>query len=435
MSDRLDRREAEALLKGLVTLAKAQSLYPAGHAAIQRAQENLDRVLRPIFTAPEPVLLGVADGYLVAGGVAFQQENPLAGDLKARLGGRGIEGALLEPAVTAEEVARFCSWLRESGDSEWTGRHISLTSKDGAWQRGIRLRGEAMGALEDAAREVQEGRIPDPTKARECVAALGQLLEESPTIAQGLVLIKDYDRYTFSHSVNVCLLTLALGQHLGLARDELDALGVGGLFHDIGKTRTPVEIIRKPGRLTDMEFALIRWHPVHGREILAQMPTIQAPVPQLVFEHHMRYDGGGYPVRTKGALHPLSQIVTASDIFDAMTSHRSYSLPRPLPEAMRVIAGAKGAELAPHISEAFVRIMGMIPVGTLVRLTTGEVGMIARLEKGEPVEAQIISGKDGKELTEGEGTARRIGAAEIVGWVNPLVRRVDAARMLQAAAR
>ncbi|MBI5445555.1 MAG: HD domain-containing protein [Deltaproteobacteria bacterium] len=435
MNARLSRADAEALLKAVVSLLKVQGLYPAGHGAIRAAQDATERALGQVFSVREPVLLGIADGYLVAGDVTFLQESALAEDLKGRFAAKGIHGALFAPQLCAAEVACFCEWLRSVPGEEWSGLHISLTTKDpSGWERGVQLRGDAIGALEDAAREIDEGRVPDPTHARQCVAAFDDLLQESPTLAQGLVLIKDYDRYTFSHSVNVCVLTLALGQHLGLARDELEALGIGGLFHDIGKTRTPVEIIRKPGRLTEAEFALIRWHPVHGREILGHMPTIQDPVPQLVFEHHMRYDGGGYPVRSEDRLHPLSQIITASDIFDAMTTHRSYSPPRALPEAMRVIAAAQGAELAPHISEAFVAVMGMVPAGTLVRLSTGEVGVISRLEGGEPVEAQIVSGSDGKDFLAEERPLRRIRREEIAAWINPLVRRVDPAQVLRALA-
>jgi putative nucleotidyltransferase with HDIG domain len=435
MKARLNRREAESLLKAFSSLVKVQGLYPPGHVTVQAAEEGLERLLRTLFSVPEPIVVGAADGYMIAGEVAFFEESSHARELNQRFASRGIEGAQLNPGVRAAEMARFCEWLRKPAAANWSGTHITLTSKEkGEWERGLELRGAALDALDDAAREVREGRVPNPAKAKECVHAFGELLEESPTIAHGLVLIKDYDQYTFHHSVNVCMLTLALGQSLDVTKDELEAVGVGGLFHDIGKTRTPVEVIRKPGKLTQEEFALIRWHPVHSREILAQMPTIDAPVPQIVFEHHMRFDGGGYPNRSDGALHPLSPIITAADMFDAMTSHRSYSLPWPLPEAIKVIERASGLQLPPHVSDAFVRLMGRVPVGTFVRLSTGEVGVVSQLEGGEPAKVQLISAPDGKEYPNGEWPTRTVASGEVVAWVDHLVHRVDAVRVLRGAA-
>ncbi len=430
MKARLTRGAAENLLKAIFGLLKAQGLYPPGHAMVQTAREGLDILLREVFATPAPVLLGVADGYLVVGDVPFLLGSPQAHELTSRFEARRIEGVLLQPGLEVAEAARFCDWLRGGSPTPWSGEEISITRlsrERGAWRRALHLRGAAMEVLEEATREIEEGRVPNPAAARDCVQAFAELLQETPLVLPGLILIKDYDRYTFCHSVNVCVLALALGQQLGMSKAELDHLGLGGLFHDLGKTATPVDVIRKPASLSEDEFAIIRRHPVDGSELLGRMSTIGEPVPRLVLEHHMHYDGGGYPQRAGSPLHPLSQVVAASDIFDAMTSHRPYSPPRPLPEAMDILVRLRGKHLSPAVVDAFVRQVGMVPVGSGVRLRSGEVAVVTRVEGGEAVEVQLVAGRDGREFGEAERILRGVKPADIAAPVNPLRRPVDPA--------
>lgn len=438
MTQRLTRPDAEALLKALYALFKARALYPAGHGAVHKAAEQLDRLLRQAFSTPAPLLLGLADGYLVAEGVAFLGDNLQARQIAQRFESRGLEGVLIHPGANGADLARFLEWLRSGEAREWEDPCITLTrlNREGeAWSRGRRLHHDAVEALEGACREVERGRIPDPTEAQQCVAGFARLLDENPTIVRGLALLKDYDRYTFFHSVNVCVLALGVGRELALTPPDLERVGIGGLFHDIGKTRTPVEVIRKPGGLSTNEMSLVRWHPVYGRDILEPMAGLPADVPRLVYEHHMRFDGGGYPTRLGDEpLHPLSQIVTISDVYDAMTTHRPYSAPLPLPAAVEVLNSSSGSLLAPAVLQAFLSMMGPIPVGSLVRLTTGEVGVVTRVgAQGAVSEVRMTSTSEGTLLAEAERSSRSVVPGDVAGWVSTFHPRVDLFQAVSSA--
>lgn len=434
MSRRLSSDAAEGLLVAVGTLLKAQGLYPVGHASVQRAEQGLGRVLRRLLADGDPLLFGRAHGYLVVGDVPFLRGSRHAADLLARLERRGVEGVVLAADARGSDVALLCRWLREEGEEAWDHPRIRLTrlaTHEGAWPRARRVYRTAVEAVEEAYRESQEGRIPDANRARTCVEAFSELIADSPEILPGLVLIKDYDRYTFHHSVNVCLLSLGLARSLGLSAAEQECAGVGALLHDIGKTRTPAEIVRKPGPLSGNEWSLMWQHPEHGRDILREMGNLPPPTAQVVFEHHMRHDGGGYPKRPAGSrTHPLSPLVTVADVYDAMTTHRSYSLPKPLPEAVQTMAQLRGSHFAPAALDAFLALMGRIPVGSVVRLVTGEVAVVSgRGEGGGEMRVRPVLRPDGRSGSRADGD-RDVFPDQVVHWVDPLAHGIDPARIL-----
>jgi HD-GYP domain-containing protein (c-di-GMP phosphodiesterase class II) len=210
--------------------------------------------------------------------------------------------------------------------------------------------------------------------------------------------------------------------------------GLAGLFHDIGKTRTPLGIIRKPGQLTPEEWLLVRAHPVHSKDIVNRMDAIPSPVPSMVYEHHMRPDGGGYPSRTHGkTLHPLSPLITVSDVYDAITSHRPYNSPLPLPAAIESMLGMRGIQFPPQVLDAFVAMMGVIPVGSVVRLVSGDVAVVSKLGPGgEIAEGILVAGPDGKEIPGEMWVVRSLRPSDVAGGVSPLSRRIDPVRVLQS---
>ncbi len=424
----LGPERAEGLLRALVGLGKAQALYPPGHGAVDRALETLEQALGGVFSGGRPLVIGRTDSYLVVGDVPFVPEAPPASDMDRWLRSRDVEGVEVLPGARPRELLRFLAWLVRGETRPWEGRKVRVThiSEHGTWERGLRTYGHAMEALEQAFREAQEGRIPDPTRACQTVQSFIGLLGENPLVVRGLALIKSYDRYTFHHSVNVSLLALALGQQLGLDPEALEVLGVGGLFHDIGKTRTPAQIIRKPGRLTSREWELVGRHPELGREILLDMPGVPAGADRIAYEHHMRHDGAGYPGRPAGyRTTRLSPLITVVDAFDAMTTHRSYSGPLPLPDAIDAVLRQSGTAFEPRAVEAFVAAMGRIPVGSAVRLATGEVAVVTRLDsEGRPVEVRVAVDPAGRALPAEERPCRRISPHDILRWVDPLVHGI-----------
>ena len=439
MSGQLQRKDAESFVRGLTSLEKVASLYPQGHAAVDRAVQEMARALQRALSAPGPLLVGNADGYLVVGGVPFLDQSPFAQTLLGWLAQKEVEGVVFGEATRPEDASRFCQWLRSASSEPWPGGPITLTrlQRDGAlWEKAIGTYRKALNALEDAYQESEEGRIPDPERARDCVGSFSELLDESPAILRCLTLIKDYDRYTLHHSVNVCLHALGLGRHLGLGPSELECLAVGALFHDIGKTRTPPELVRKPTSLSHSEWGVIWRHPEQGRDILGEMKGLPQLTLRLVYEHHMRYDGGGYPTRTADyAPCSLSALVTVADVYDAMTTHRPYSAPLSLPEAVRTITRMRGSHLAPGALDAFLTVVGRTPVGSVVRLATGEVAVVSRLDEGGDVtEVRVVVDASGGRDRSGACSAREVAPAEVIGAADPLAHGIDPVEILRSVA-
>lgn len=206
-------------------------------------------------------------------------------------------------------------------------------------------------------------------------------ISDNEAFVFGLTNIKNHDEYTLNHSVNVCLLSIALGRRLGLTRAELVDLGIAAFFHDLGKTETPLEILNKPAKLSDEERVVMEMHPCQGAEKLVHLREFKRlPIRSIhvALEHHIKEDFTGYPRYFKRETTNLfSKIVKITDYFDAITTPRVYRKKAfSRPEALALMLDQSGTEFHPALLKAFASIMGSFPVGTLVLLSTGEVGVV-----------------------------------------------------------
>ncbi|MGB4705458.1 MAG: HD-GYP domain-containing protein [Candidatus Saccharicenans sp.] len=216
---------------------------------------------------------------------------------------------------------------------------------------------------------------------RRLIQSIFNHLVDNESFLLGLTTIKNYDEYTLNHSVNVSLLAVALGRRLGLSRAELVDLGLAAFFHDLGKIETPLEILNKPGQLTEEERKIMELHPHQGAELLVQVRDFRKlPVSaiQVAMEHHIKEDLSGYPrFRMKNDLNLYSRIVKICDFFDAITTKRVYRKKTfTRAEALSLMLENIGTEFNPVILKAFVQMMGIFPVGSLVLLNTGEIGLV-----------------------------------------------------------
>jgi HD-GYP domain-containing protein (c-di-GMP phosphodiesterase class II) len=207
------------------------------------------------------------------------------------------------------------------------------------------------------------------------------LQEEQMLIS--MTAIKDYDEYTYYHSVNVSILSVALGIKLGLNKKKLSELGIAAFLHDIGKVNIPGEILNKVTPFSDSEWAVMKKHPAEGvKTIVTSMKidpvTIRSAI--VSFEHHLNYDGSGYPpVPAPPKLDLYSNIITITDRYDAMTSARVYErVPKTPEEALRQLQKRAGYDIDPLLLKIFIRLTGVYPTGTMVILDTGEMGVVCR---------------------------------------------------------
>jgi len=196
-----------------------------------------------------------------------------------------------------------------------------------------------------------------------------------------MTAIKDYDEYTYHHSVNVSILSIALGQRLGLNRKFLTEIGLVALFHDIGKIEIPNEVLNKATNFTEDEWKIMKKHPVWGVKAILKlrgMDTSAVRAAVVAFEHHMNYDLSGYPkVRQYTELDFYSRLVSLADQYDAMTSSRVYSrIPLSPDKALSIMMERSGTQLDPILFKFFINMVGVFPIGTLVMLDTKELGLV-----------------------------------------------------------
>lgn len=218
-------------------------------------------------------------------------------------------------------------------------------------------------------------------KAKRIVESMVDLILEEEQLFLGMTAIKDYDEYTYHHSVNVSVLSIALGQRLGLSKKALNELGLAALFHDIGKVEVPLEILNKPTAFTEEEWFIMKRHPQWGVKALLML---KAPDPFLIrsaivaFEHHLHYNYSGYPaVRERQEQDLYSRIVTIADQYDAMTSSRVYSrVPLPPDKALSILIERSGTQVDPLLLKFFINMVGVYPIGSLVLLNTNELGIV-----------------------------------------------------------
>jgi HD-GYP domain-containing protein (c-di-GMP phosphodiesterase class II) len=233
---------------------------------------------------------------------------------------------------------------------------------------------------------------------------------ENESFSYGLTTIKNFDEYTLNHSINVCILSISLGKKLGLDRNELAELGISAFFHDFGKIEIPKEVLEKPGKLDEKEREVIEKHPYLGAEKLIRLKkTSRLPVRAInvAMEHHVKEDLTGYPIyQKKRHINLYSRIVKICDVYDALTTKRPYrdkAFTRD--ETLSMMMKNSGIQFDPIILKVFSNMMGHFPVGTLVLLNTGEIGIVFE-SNPDPSEVlspkvKIIADKDGNK-TDGD---------------------------------
>jgi putative nucleotidyltransferase with HDIG domain len=334
---------------------------------------------------------------------------PVQADTLANLARRlkqiAVERVTIDRGVTAEEIASFVAavaTLEAAGDEPppfpqlahirvgrvTVERRVETTSNDVATFK--RLYDEAVSVAQAVWESARIEALPDATAARTMVDGLAQAVSQNRTALLALTTLKNYDNYTFTHMVNVSILTMGQARGLGIDGALLRELGLAGLMHDIGKVRTPLEILNKPDKLTDDEFVVMKRHPVDGAEILRATADIPALAPVVAFEHHLRQDGTGYPAGVKRpSLNLATMICSIADVYDAMRSQRKYQQSFPSDRILEVMHRNDRHQFDSHLVRRFAQLIGVYPPGNLVRLNTGEVAVVVKAYAPDPYRPQV----------------------------------------------
>ena len=373
-------------------------LYQPGHPLIVRNLEALLDALHQLFSDDESVAIGVVGGELVVADTPLPKAAASLGELLRRLQAGGIERITFWKGLTVDELGTFVRGVSELKATVETVElppfpHISVGRIGGDEQsEGIardiatiqRLYTDAARSAEDVWESARTEGQPTLTAAVETVGGLADTITENRTALVALTAMKSYDNYTFTHMVNVSILTMAQARSLGIEGELLREFGLSALMHDIGKVRTPLEILNKKSQLSDDEFDIMKRHVVDGAEILRQTPEMPILAPTVAFEHHLRKNGMGYPKVKRTSLNLGTMLCSIADVYDAMRSQRAYQQAFPTDRILAVLKRNEGGEFDQNLVRRFVQLIGIYPPGTLVRLTTKEVAVVLKVHAPDP---------------------------------------------------
>jgi putative nucleotidyltransferase with HDIG domain len=404
MSDPHATSPYENLARRFAAAVRGLHLYAADHPLQHQHLVQLADTLAVIHTTRPSIALGVVGGQLVVADTPLARSTGALAELLGRLTSSGIERITVDAGVTDTELATFVTWvagLTQQQSSEPapppTLAHITVGRIGAEPERerersGIAQDMAALKRLYDEASTSAEGIFesaltegrPELSLARGAVEGLAESIAQNRTALIALTAMKGYDNYTFTHMVNVSILAMAQAEALGIEGQTLREFGMSALMHDIGKVRTPSEILQKSGPLTEEEFVVMKRHVVDGAEILRQTPEMPIMAPTVAFEHHLRVDGTGYPSVRRPSLNLATMLTGIADVYDAMRSQRAYQQAFPSDRILAVMKRNDGTQFDQNLVRRFVQLIGIYPPGTLVRLSTNEIAVVLQIHAPDP---------------------------------------------------
>jgi HD superfamily phosphohydrolase YqeK len=371
---------AEQALEQLALALNEQALYGPYHPAMLRAVEGAAEALSLVLAHEPEFHLSLVGSGIIVNGRETSLASSLTAGLVAACASHAVDRIVFHHGVTALEVATLVCLLglpREEAGSlpaALAGRGVAaiactvsasapppggtpLVTPADASLLGTYTR--ALGLIQESAQQARLGKLLNAPAARTLASQLADGVIDDRAQVLGLLSIRRHDEYTFQHSLNICILALALGMAMGLSRARLQELGLAALLHDVGKAWVPLEVLRKPGPLDEEEAALIRRHPVDGAAYLGQQPDLPAAAVLVAFQHHLRYDQAGYPkLRWPHSSNTYSLIVGIADAYEALTSERPYRRALASEEALRLMLATPPGQFEPRLLLLFAEMLG-----------------------------------------------------------------------------
>jgi len=277
--------------------------------------------------------------------------------------------------------------------------------------------------VQNAMHDTRLGRAINMDEVNRVVSDMSDSVLRNPDALTSLTRLKQFDEYTFYHSVNTSILAMSLGRHLEFDRTTLHQIGVGTLLHDIGKTKIPPEILNKPGRFEQHEMEIMKQHVLRGVEVLSTTTGLGDSYLRPALEHHERVDGTGYPHRrVRSELSQFGLIAAVVDIYDAMTSDRCYHKGQPAHEALQFLYRLSlEGHLDATLVQQFIHVVGVYPVGSVVELNTGETGIVKEVHHYAPLAPVVLLVKSA-----GNTVLSHPQEVDLVAQLENLQRRVTA---------
>ena len=293
---------------------------------------------------------------------------------------KGLDVAPGETAVSeAESEAQVDEELSQAAEVQ---RETAPVPASAEFVRAAKICAQSKRAVTSMFQEARMGKAVDTIGAQKLVEEITDSVSRNPGALISLARLKTADDYTYMHSVAVCALMIALARQLDLDEELTQRLGIAGLLHDLGKALMPMDVLNKPGKLTDEEFAIIKTHPEEGYKLLLASTGADDIALDVVLHHHEKTDGSGYPKRLKNeeiSLH--AKMGAVCDVYDAITSNRPYKAGWDPAESLRRMAEWSNGHFDPTVFQAFVKSLGIYPIGSLVKLKSGRLGLVVEQSK------------------------------------------------------
>lgn len=405
------REHGESLIIHLFAAGRTLRLYDAANRAAQRALAEAMQPVRRILDREGRVFVRVSNDMLLINEfrvtVDPQRYQPFefwVGEMKKR----GVEAVEFADAVREEDVAVFLVEFFKTAEGEdacaeveerlkkagvtaitltrWIERETRLADMsrtvNDVRQESNRVYFRTVALMGNVLRTAEEKQILQVRKAKRLTQQMVDIIQTDESMLLGLTSIKNFDAYTFAHCVNVCILSMLIADRMRMDKADVARLGVAALMHDIGKTYVPSSILNSTGNLNEREWELMKYHTFFGVRELSRVNALREAVDSMfvAIQHHAQFANEGYPQRPGGwKLRLFSRIVTVADYYDAMTAWRAYQKEPITPDrAMNFVLQKAGSIFDPFVAKVFVQAMGLYPVGTIVELDGGEIGVVTR---------------------------------------------------------
>jgi len=439
------------LVRRLAAAIRSATLYSPAHPLVQRGVDSLAALCAARTQKADTLVIGVIGDEIVVNAARLPKSAAALVGFARDMREREIEKITIQRGVTRDELRTFifeladrrspqplATRLQQKGVGRIVVGRLTVDTDETDPGTGIaaarKVYGSAVETAEQLWQQAKAGEKPDPGAARTIIDSLAKLVGGDRTSLLALTALKRYDNYTFTHMVNVSVLAMAQARSLNIDGPLLREFGFAALMHDIGKVNTPQDVLNKPDKLTKDEFEVMQRHVVDGAHILRRTPEMPALAPVVAFEHHLRQDLSGYPAGVgHRTLNLCTQIVSIADVYDALRSNRVYREGLPSDRIKSIMGRKDDPAFNPKLLRRFINLIGLFPIGTLVRLNTDAIGVVTHEHPTDPFRPQvkIVRDREGQVLEESmlvntwEADGRRDFTWAVVEAVDPEAVDID----------
>ncbi len=405
--------KAKELIRAIAVGQNNATLYPDSHPLVAQGLQDIVEAVHALADMGfEEVTVNVYKGTLFLENQVFPEESVTHRKLIEDLLARGVSAITLEDSINPADARALVKLIVDTdiSDIESARRSLELDGvasvsvsettaldedRSKAEDRESKTRSKeaydlGIAVMQDVETQTKLGKAFEAGPLQGLVNTLLDNLFRDPAAVLGLTAIKGHDDYTLNHAINVCILSLSFGASIGLDSDSLRSLGLSALLYDLGKVRIPEDILAKEGPLTSDEWQIVKSHASEGADLLKRIQLVDQMPMVVAYEHHQRHDLQGYPEVESGTeQHLFSKVVALCDAYDAMTTRRPFRREIRPDKALAVLMQGRGKAYDPSLTKSFVQMLGIYPMGAIVRLSDGTTGVVYRVNRDDLLRPRV----------------------------------------------